>query len=105
MFFINQERNITSKFCFKELSEELLKTHYKSVQYEKTDYVVPWNVLKTYKIKNKTISEDTLVCLVGHLKNQGKCKIGIAEDNERVICKMLFNLFDLKLCYSLSFII
>ncbi|XP_066917443.1 charged multivesicular body protein 7-like [Clytia hemisphaerica] len=82
---INESTEFVLKELLEELSEELLITHYKSVQYEKTDYVVPWNVLKTYKLKNKVISEDTLICLVGHLKNQGKCKIGISEDNEKIV--------------------
>jgi len=62
----------------------LVETHYQSVRYEKTDYVVPWNVLKTYKINDKTISEDTLTCLVGYLKSVRKCKIGYTETNEKV---------------------
>ena len=66
------------------MAMELLQVHHNGVQYEKTDFVVPWTVLKTYKINNKPITEETLIYLVGHLKNNGFCKIGITAENERV---------------------
>ena len=66
------------------MAMELVQVHHNSVQYDKTDYVVPWSVLKAYKINNKLITEETLVHLVGYLKNNGLCKIGITSENEKV---------------------
>lgn len=63
-----------------------MEFHYKTVKYDKTDNTVPWNVLKSvYKINNKNISEDNLICIIGYLRKIGKCKIGTTENNERVI--------------------
>ena len=66
------------------MAMELLQVHYNSVQYDKTDYVVPWSVLKTYQIGNRPIAEETLTYLIGYLKNNGMCKIGITPENEKV---------------------
>ena len=63
----------------------LLDAHYKTVKYEKTDNIVPWNVIKNcYKINNKTIPEDNLICIIGYLKNKGKCKVSVLENGDKV---------------------
>ncbi|XP_057307476.1 charged multivesicular body protein 7-like [Hydractinia symbiolongicarpus] len=79
-----------TKFVMKELLEEnaiaLLDAHYKTVKYEKTDNIVPWNVIKTvYKISGKNISEDDLICVIGYLKRSGKCKVAVTENGDKIV--------------------
>lgn len=84
------------------MAAAFLQAHYESVQYERTDYVVPWSVLKTQKINNKPISEETLTYLVGFLKTTGQCKIGMTPENERV-GENIFSIvmkFKLQTCFS-----
>jgi len=77
-------------FVIKELLEEfsssLLEAHYQNIRYEKTDNVVPWNVIKNlYKIKGMNPTEENLVCVIGYLKSIGKCTVGINEEHEKVV--------------------
>lgn len=92
--------NDQTMFVVRELLEEssrlLLEKHYKSVKYENTDNIVPWNVIRNlYKINNgNPLSEENLVCLIGYLKYQGKCKVGVMDTGERVVkfaCKEIKN--------------
>ena len=63
----------------------LLAVHYRTVKYEKTDNVVPWDVvMKLYKINNKKIDEENLICMISYLKSQGKCKVGFSKDGVKV---------------------
>lgn len=81
-----EDTEFVVKNVLEEMAAALLDYHYKNVKYEKTDHIVPWNVLKNvYKVNNKSISEENLICVVGYLKSLGRCRIGLTEENEKVV--------------------
>ncbi|XP_047129013.1 charged multivesicular body protein 7 isoform X1 [Hydra vulgaris] len=86
----NYQYDEQTVFVVKDLLEEaanaILEAHYKRVKYEKTDNVVPWTVIKSlYKVNEKSLPDNNLVCIVAHLKNNGKCRVGITDTGEKIV--------------------
>lgn len=70
---------------FQEYAQSLLESHYETVKYEKTDNIVPWNVIKNlYKYNGSLLGDENLICAISHLKKEGKCSVGMSSEGEKV---------------------
>ena len=64
-----------------ENADWILDKHYKCVECETTDHIIPWNVLKT---RCKKFDEETLEVLMVSLQKQGKAVLFITTEGEKV---------------------
>ena len=64
---------------------ELLAKHLQGVKNEKTDNVVPWNVVKSlYVINGKKLNDEELLYIVAVLKSKGLAELAANSSNEKV---------------------
>ena len=68
-------------------SERLLTEHYRTVEFDSTDHVVPWNVLRNRwkKIDNRN-DDKSLEIVILYLKTQRKVTLLHSPEGEKVNC-------------------
>ena len=68
---------------------EILTRHYEVVKFDRTDYIVPWNVVKNFYIKSKSdISDKELLLVVARLKMKKLVEVVTDKNGEKVSCSV-----------------